>query len=862
MLQRLARAAALTAALILAACAPHRDARQVLPPGVTPIHYDISVVPDAANLRFGGTMGADIVLAEPMATLTLNAANLNFSKVAVDGAVAQPKIAYDQAAQRASLTFAAPLSAGRHRLSIDYTGRVEQQAQGLFAIDYDGPPDAKGVGEKKRLLATQFESPDARRFAPLWDEPALKATFTLSVAAPKDLLVVSNMPAATTADLGNGLVKTTFQQTPKMSSYLLFMAMGDLERAHRMVGNVDVGVVVKRGSTAQAEFALDAAARLLPYYDDYFGTPYPLPKLDMVAIPGGSTEFSAMENWGAILYFEKAVLVDAKVSSEEDRQNAFVTIAHEMAHQWFGDLVTMRWWDDIWLNEGFASWMETKATDHFHPEWSMWLQDQGGSDAAKDLDARSATHPVVVPVADARDAPFDTISYQKGQAVIRMVEAYVGEDSFRTALRRYMRKHAYGNATSDDLWAEVQAASGQPILAIAKSFTTQSGVPLVKVSLTDVDEDVIRLKQARFGVDRESQTWRTWNIPVRVGRERQVLTPGHSLFFPYSYAVVNTGQTGYFRTDYDAGSFDRLSRDFARLAPADQLGVLDDSWALGEAGTEPLARWFALAGKLNPDANPIVWMQVANTLEAVDDLYDGDPRQAAFRGRARALLAPVWARIGWTPRAGEPATAILLRTELIQALGQFDDAAVIAEAQARFARMDSDPLPAAIRGETLRVVASHADAATWERLHALAAASRNALEKQQFYTVLGAVRDPALARRTLDLALSEEPPITLRPVLLREVSRRNAAMTWDFLMQNQARADAQFAPDGLATVVPRLTAGTNDAALAGKIRAWATANGGIGSRLKAGLSAVEQRARVKRDRLGEVDVWVRGERRG
>lgn len=858
MLRRLGRVigrhAVLGAALLLAACAPQKDARQVLPGGVTPIHYDIDVVPDAANLRFGGTMSADIQLARPTETLTLNAAELQFFKVAVDGIVSQAKIAYDPDAQQASLTFDKPLRPGRHRLSIDYTGRIEQQAQGLFAIDYDGPD-----GAKKRLLATQFESPDARRFAPMWDEPALKATFTLSVSAPKDQLVVSNMPAATTADLGNGLAKTTFQQTPKMSSYLLFMAMGDLERVHRMVGKVDVGMVVKRGSTAEAAFGLDAAAQLLPYYDDYFGTPYPLPKLDMVAIPGGSTEFSAMENWGAILYFEKAVLVDPKVTSEDERQNAFTTIAHEMAHQWFGDLVTMKWWDDIWLNEGFASWMETKATDHFHPEWSIWLQDQAGSGAAKDLDARAATHPVVVPVADARDTPFDTISYQKGQAVIRMVEAYVGEDAFRTALRRYMKKHAYGNAESRDLWAEVQAASGQPILDIARTFTTQGGVPLVRASLQGTDG--LRLRQARFAVDAESRRWRTWDIPIVWGGGRGVLTPGRSLTVSGpGPTVVNYGQTGYFRTDYDDRAFARLAKGFAGLQPADQLGLLNDGWALGEAGMRPLARWFALAEQLPADANPIVWIQVADTLEGIDSLYDGDPRQAAFRAKARVLLAPVWARVGWTPQPGEPPTAILLRSELIAALGQFDDPAVLAEARGRFARLESDPaaLPAAIRGGALKVVAAHADAATWERLRGLAAASRNALEKQQFYTVLAAVRDPALARRTLDLALSDEAPITLRPTMLREVSRHDAGLTWDFLLRNQARADAQFAPDGLAGVLPRLVAGTSDAALAARMRTWAKAHGGVGPRLMAGLSAVEYRAQIRKARLGEVDAWVKG----
>jgi aminopeptidase N len=439
-----------------------------------------------------------------------------------------------------------------------------------------------------------------------------------------------------------------------------------------------------------------------------------------------------------------------------------------------------------------------------------------------------------------------------------MIEAYVGEDAFRTALRRYIEKHAYGNAESRDLWAEVQAASGQPILDVARDFTTRSGVPLVKVQARG-DADW-RLSQRRFGVDKASKAWRSWNIPVITGQGHRLLTPSHSLYFGVRGAlVVNQGQTGYFRVDYDDGSFAPLLKGFAGLDPADQLGLLNDGWALGEAGAQPLSRWFKLADRLPAEANPIVWIQVADTLRGVDSLYDGDPRQGAFRAKARVLLAPVWAKVGWTPQPGEPPTAILLRTELIQALGQFDDPAVLAEARARFARMESDPtaMPAAVRGEILRVVAAHADAATWEKLRALAAASRNALEKQQYYSVLGAAADPALARRTLDLALSEEAPITLRPVLLREVSRRNAAMTWDFLLKNRARADAQFAPEGLAGVLPRLVSTTNDAALAARMRAWAKANGGVGARLMAGLSAVEHRAEVKRTRLGEVDAWVR-----
>ncbi|HRD28496.1 MAG TPA: M1 family metallopeptidase, partial [Caulobacter sp.] len=498
MLQRMGLGLALAASVMLAGCAVDKApaARHVLPTDVTPVHYDITVRPDATALTFTGSVGADVQVARATDTVTLNAADLTFGKVRLDGAEASPRVAYDADAQTATLTFAQPLSAGPHRLAIDYAGKINRQAFGLFSVDYD---TAQGP---RRLLATQFESPDARRFAPMWDEPSLKATFRLTVEAPAADMVVSNMPVQAAAPIEGGLTRTTFAVSPKMSSYLLFLAVGDFERVSRKVGDVDVGVVVKRGSTGEAGFALDAAEKLLPFYDDYFGTPYPLPKLDLVAVPGGAAAFSAMENWGAILYFEKAVLVDARVSSEADRQNAFTTIAHEMAHQWFGDLVTMSWWDDIWLNEGFASWMETKATAAFHPEWSVWLQDMAARDGAMNLDARSATHPVVQDVADARDTAFDTISYQKGQAVIRMVEAWVGEDHFREALRAYMKKHAYGNTVSDDLWSAVEAASGQPIRRIAADFTGQPGVPLIRVTSLG---SAWRLAQRRFGVDAPSR---------------------------------------------------------------------------------------------------------------------------------------------------------------------------------------------------------------------------------------------------------------------------------------------------------------------------------------------------------------------
>ena len=272
-----------------------------------------------------------------------------------------------------------------------------------------------------------------------------------------------------------------FGTTPPMSSYLLFFGAGDFERSHRSVDGVDVGVVVKRGDLSQANFVLDSAVDILHYYNDYFGTPFPLPKLDLIAGPGESVTFGAMENWGAIFSWEYEMLVDPRISSEDKRQRAYIVAAHEMAHQWFGDLVTMQWWDDLWLNEGFASWMESKVTDHFHPEWNIWLQRLDDRQKAMELDARQGTHPIITPLVDSEQAQeaFDEIAYEKGSAVIRTLESYLGEEAFRDGVRRYIRERAYGNAVTDDLWQQMDRGSSRPITQIAHDLTLQAGVPMI-----------------------------------------------------------------------------------------------------------------------------------------------------------------------------------------------------------------------------------------------------------------------------------------------------------------------------------------------------------------------------------------------
>ena len=322
-----------------------------------------------------------------------------------------------------------------------YAGKIGTQANGLFALDYDTKAG------KKRALYTQFENSDARRFIPSWDEPNYKATFTLTATVPSDEMVVSNMPIATTDKLGNGLSKVTFQQSPKMSTYLLFFSLGDFERATTMSDGTQIGVIAQKGMVDQADFMLASAKDVLHEYNDYFGVKYPLPKLDNIAAPGQSQFFSAMENWGAIFTFEYSALLNPRISTQLDKQRVFNTAAHEMAHQWFGDLVTMRWWDDLWLNEGFASWMASRTTEKLHPEWHTNLDIVGTREGAMSQDAVATTHPVVQHVETVEQASqaFDSITYSKGEAVITMLEAYIGPDAWRAGVRNYIKAHAYGN---------------------------------------------------------------------------------------------------------------------------------------------------------------------------------------------------------------------------------------------------------------------------------------------------------------------------------------------------------------------------------------------------------------------------------
>ncbi len=844
-------------------------ARVMLPSSVTPDHYRIDIAPDAGALTFKGSVDVDVTVHRPVREIVLNSADLVIDRASVMGRGAVQSIRYDEEVQTATLVLGRVLDPGAYTLRLAYHGKIYRQASGLFALDYDS---SKG---KARALFTQFENSDARRFVPSWDEPARKATFELTATVPADQMALSNMPITSTRMLPGNRKRVHFATTPKMSSYLLYFGAGDFERVHRGVEGVDVGVVVKRGDTGSAAFALDAASRILPYFNGYFGTHFPLPKLDLIAAPGSSQFFGAMENWGAIFCFERDLLIDPRISTERDKQGVYIVIAHEMAHQWFGDLVTMAWWDDLWLNEGFASWMENKVTDHFHPEWKVGLQALRDKQNAMQEDARDGTHPIITPINDVLQASsaFDSITYSKGAAVIRMLESYMGEDAFRAGVRRYIHDHAYGNTTTDDLWTAMDRDSQRHISQIAHDFTLQAGVPLVsELSRRCLGgKTALGVAQGRFAIDAASATAQLWHVPVLVapvgGAAAAIVVSGPdpqaAEVTGCGAVVINAGQSGYFRSRYSAQGVAAITAAYGALSAEDQLGVLNDRNALANAGMEPMAAYLDLTKGFPADADPVVASTLAGQLQGLDMIYDGRPSQAAFRAYARGVLDPLFARVGWERRPNEGDNVALLRSALITALSELDDPTVQAEARKRFDRyvMDASSLDAGTRRTALSVVAVHADTMTWNQLHRMAKSAATELERGELYDLLAAAHDEMLVQQALQLASSGEPPPTIAPEMIATASYRHPKIAFDFTVAGWDAIKSLIEPTSRARFVPSLLDTASDPQLLDSLNAFAEHHIPADARqaLRQTEATVRYRAAIRRDRLPEVDQWVKSQ---
>ncbi|HUD31251.1 MAG TPA: M1 family metallopeptidase [Novosphingobium sp.] len=847
-----------------------------LPRSVRPSHYDVTVTPDAKALTFAGKAAISVEVLEETRTITLQAADLSIAKVALatsgGKAVGKPLVEIDAEAQTATFTFAKAVAPGSYVLSIDYAGKINTQAYGLFALDYKAAD-----GSDKRALFTQFENSDARRFMPSWDEPFYKATFSLKTVVPSDEVAVGNLPVESRKPAGKGKTLVTFGQSPKMSTYLLFFGLGDFERKTTTAAGTEIGVLTKRGDLAQADYALGASADLLPWMNDYFGTPYPLPKLDHIAAPGRSQFFSAMENWGGIFYFENAMLLDPKIASNALRERIFTVVAHEMAHQWFGDLVTMSWWDDLWLNEGFASWMESRATEKFHPEWHPELTALGSRELAMGQDAYVTTHPIIHPIKTVEEASqaFDSITYSKGEAVIRMLEAYAGSEKWQAGVQAYMRRYKNSNTVTDDLWREIETASGKPIAQIAHDFTLQPGIPLVKVSASCAGgETSLSLEQGEFTRDRADKKPLAWRVPVRAagltGDAAETLLQGRGALKVAGCGpvVVNAGQSGYYRVLYDPATFAGLAKSIAKVQPVDQLGILNDAVALGYAGRQPMADMLDVVKGLPAEASPQVMERAAKVISEIGGYAKGDDkRQAALSRFANARLLPALERLGWTPRADEPVTDGDLRGTLIETLGGLGEPTVVAEARRRFAASKTDAsnetggaIDPSLRVSILTVVAKNADAQTWDALHAMAKGETSAQVKTTLYSLLGMARDPALADKALALSLTDEPGVTTSPVIISSVATGGQPdKAFDFAIANYDAVMARVDASGATRYVAKLAQGSADPAMEGKLKAYAAARLPVGARrpVDEAIAKIRDRIKVKETRMAEVDAWLK-----
>jgi puromycin-sensitive aminopeptidase len=799
----------------------------LLPAEVRPVKYRITLSPDLTGFTFAGEETIDIEVKRPTAQIVLNAAELEIqaAHVLLDGQrMPAQSIELDAKAETATLTFGTPLTIGTSQLYMRFTGILNDKLRGFYRSEYTLPD-----GTKRVMATTQFEAPDARRAFPCWDEPAHKAEFEISLVIPSELTAISNMPIISETPHGTGTKLVRFAESPIMSTYLLAIMVGEFECVEADAEGTLVRVWTTPGKKEQGRFALDVSCRLLSFYNNYFGMPYPLPKLDLIAIPDFAA--GAMENWGAITYREVALLVDPAHSSAATKQRVAIIIAHEIAHMWFGNLVTMEWWNDLWLNEGFASWIEYKSVDHLFPEWDMWTQfifaDTG---PAMSLDGLRNTHPIEAEVKTPHDINelFDAISYSKGAAIIRMLEQFLGEETFRRGLVHYLSAHAYGNARTEDLWAALAHVSGKPVKEIMDTWTKQPGYPVVEVRHQDrgAAPPGLALAQRRFLYDHDPQhdepDAAIWRIPVAIKgeivrgsaaatpffamlEERQGSVPlpenmpGHGA---QPSVIVNAGRTGFFRVNYSAEMWERARTaiETQALPTAERLGLAADAFALMRAGYLPATQFLSLASAYTQEREYPVWSDLVGSLGWVASVFAGAPIEAQLKGFARYLLRPVVAHLGWEPRPSESHLDALLRGIVLHEIGHYDEAPIIAEAQVRFERYTRDPqsVHPDLRSTVLNLAAYGGDRSTYE---ALRQAEQRATLQEEKLRALGALahfRQPDLLRDALDLSLSPvvRSQDTIRVVAGVAANAHGRDLAWEFVKANWAEFDRRYGGGG------------------------------------------------------------------
>ena len=719
---------------------------------VAPINYRLEFEPDLERARFSGS---EVLTAEAKgaSSFWLHSAELEISSCSAyqNGEQIPCRARADAKSEKVRFELSRPVR-GRFELRLEFEGVLNDRLLGFYLSRY------RQRGREQRMATTQFEAADARRAFPCIDEPAAKATFDISISAPKGLEAVSNMPAASRRKKG-GRTVYRFQTTPVMSTYLVYLAVGRFESVCARHGGVRVRVLAVPGNGKRGRFALRLAVRLLEEYEKYFGIKYPLPKLDLLAIPDFAA--GAMENWGAITFRETLLLYDPKTSSSRTRQLIAEVVSHELAHQWFGNLVTMEWWNDLWLNESFATFMATKFVDKLYPEWDLWdefLQD--AMNTAMDLDSLESTHPIDVEVespAQIREI-FDAISYDKGGCILRMLERHVGEPAFKRGLRDYLRRFRYGNASGEDLWRAIGGAHGSPVLSMVRGWLERPGFPIVEARQSGPR---VRLSQSRFRLA-PGRGGGTWQIPVEMAGQKTVLKErSRTLKAPrHSDVLLNPGRYGFYRAKYDDGIMLDLKMltDSKKLGHADRWAVQNDLYALCLAGQARVGEYLDFADACLGDASPLVAGDVSRNLYSAYLACFGDPWAGVLRAYARIHASKSMARLGWEPRRGEKQSEALLRASLVPMLARLGDEGAAARARALLGPILAGK--SRLHPDLHEPVMSAAAWAGGRKLHSeMARAHGRAGTQEQKVRILSAMcsfGDGALLRRTLDFSRTPE----------------------------------------------------------------------------------------------------------
>ena len=790
-----------------------------LPSNINPLSYNLSLAPCLDSFTFEGNVSIHLQVLEKTRSVMINSSLLQITSSIIElgnGSSIRPiETLINEIEETVSFIFPEELPQGDAFLSIHFNGILNDQLKGFYRCEY-----LDNNGETKHLATTQFEPTSARMAFPCWDEPSSKATFHVTLTIPSDLTAISNTTIEKEVQLQDGLKSVHFAKTPIMSTYLLAFVVGDLRSIEdKAYDGTIIRVWATRGKETQGSFALKTATKLLGFYNNYFGIPYPLDKLDHIAIPDFAA--GAMENWGAITYRETALLFDPTNSSKNTQQRIAEIIAHEMAHMWFGDLVTMDWWDALWLNESFASWMGNKAVDFLYPEWDMWTQFVAQDNAAGlSLDGLKNSHPVEMQVENPAEIEelFDAISYSKGASVLRMLEDYLGEKPFQKGIYTYLQKHAYGNACTNDLWEGLETATGKPVTAIMESWIKQPGYPLINVTFDrDKKETLAHFSQSRFLYEnilsRNTYDNALWQIPISIelsgsNKKAVLLLKNSSLSYSLNlpelngWAKANSGHTGFYRVNYSPVDWGYLKNAVVsqELNAADRLGLQNDAYALMRAGHISPSLFLSLIQGYSNETDASVWTALLGNLRGFESLILTQPYFPQFLSFAKALLSPIAAHLGWNPTTGEGHLPSLLRSNILRQIGSYGDINTLATANKLFEKYIHSPssINPDLRSAVFELVAQTGSLDSYEVLYNLASQSQGQEEKLRLLFSLASFNNTDLLMKTLNISMGPEVRSQDTVSLISAVAsnRIGRKLAWDFIKDNWPELNRRYGGGG------------------------------------------------------------------